>query len=74
MSKPDIHVVPHKGKWAIKREGEKTPVETHETQKKAIERGREIAKKDRVELLIHGRDGQIRERSSYGKDPYPPSG
>ena len=74
MSKANIHVVPHEGKWAIKREGEKTPLEIHDTQKKAAKRGREIAKADKVELLIHGRDGRIRERSSFGNDPYPPGG
>jgi hypothetical protein len=25
-------------------------------------------------LLVHGRDGQIRERDSHGHDPYPPQG
>jgi hypothetical protein len=24
------------------------------------------------ELLIHGQNGQIRERNSYGNDPHPP--
>jgi hypothetical protein len=24
--------------------------------------------------LIHGEDGRIRERNSYGNDPYPPKG
>ena len=23
---------------------------------------------------VHGRDGQIRERSTYGDDPFPPEG
>jgi hypothetical protein len=27
-----------------------------------------------VELLIHGRNGQIRERDSHGHDPFPPQG
>ena len=27
-----------------------------------------------TELYIHGRDGRIRERSSYGADPHPPKG
>ena len=27
-----------------------------------------------TELLIHGQNGQIRERSSYGNDPFPPKG
>jgi hypothetical protein len=25
-------------------------------------------------LYIHGQDGRIRERNSYGNDPYPPKG
>lgn len=45
---------------------------TSETQKEAIERGREIAKNEGSELVIHGRDGKIRDKDSYGKDPFPP--
>ena len=40
----------------------------------AIDRGREIARNQKSELLIHGRDGQIRKRDSHGHDPYPPKG
>ncbi|MFC4484303.1 DUF2188 domain-containing protein [Cupriavidus campinensis] len=31
--------------------------------------GTKRAKADKVELLIHGRDGQIRECNSFGHDP-----
>jgi len=44
------------------------------TQQEAIERGREIARNQRSELLIHGRDGRIREKNTYGRDDYPPKG
>ncbi|MEQ9568321.1 MAG: DUF2188 domain-containing protein, partial [Pseudomonadales bacterium] len=27
-----------------------------------------------TELYIHGKDGRIRERNTYGKDPFPPRG
>jgi hypothetical protein len=46
----------------------------HDTQKEAIDRGREIARNQGTELFIHGRDGQIRERDSHGNDPHPPKG
>jgi hypothetical protein len=47
----------------------------HRTQQEAIDAGREIARNQGGELLIHGRDGQIRDRdSSGGRDPYPPRG
>ena len=36
--------------------------------------GTEAAKKSKSELFVHGRDGRIRERNSYGNDPYPPKG
>ncbi|MFC3268349.1 DUF2188 domain-containing protein [Vulcaniibacterium thermophilum] len=37
-------------------------------------RARGIAINQRSELFIQGRDGQIRERNSYGDDPFPPKG
>lgn len=39
------------------------------TQDEAVQAGTGRAKADKVELLIHGRDGQIRERNSFGHDP-----
>jgi hypothetical protein len=34
----------------------------------------EIAQNQQSELLIHGENGRIREKNSYGNDPYPPKG
>ena len=45
-----------------------------DTQREAIEAARKIARKQGTELYIHGKDGRIRERDSYGRDPYPPKG
>ncbi|MBY0544383.1 MAG: DUF2188 domain-containing protein, partial [Gammaproteobacteria bacterium] len=28
----------------------------------------------KVEHFIHGKDGKIQERNSYGNDPFPPRG
>ena len=49
-------------------------VSNHRTQRTAIDVGRTIARETAVEHLIHGENGQIRERNSYGNDPYPPRG
>jgi len=46
----------------------------HDTQRAAIDRGRDVARNQDTELLIHGRDGRIRDRDSHGRDPYPPKG
>ena len=72
--KPNQHVVPHPEGWAVKPTGGQRPSSVHDTQKQAIDRGREIARKQGVELLIHRKDGRIRERDSHGHDPFPPPG
>ncbi|MCU4363559.1 DUF2188 domain-containing protein, partial [Acinetobacter sp. WU_MDCI_Abxc22] len=46
----------------------------HRTQQEAFDAAREIAQNQKSEVLIHGRNGQIRERNSYGNDPFPPEG
>jgi len=69
------HVVLHDNGWAVWGEGNSRPTSVHDTQQEAINAGREIARNQGGELLIHGRNGQIRERDSAGNhDPYPPRG
>jgi hypothetical protein len=43
--------------------------ETYKTQAEAITAGRKLARLRHTEHVIHGRDGQIRARNSYGNDP-----
>jgi hypothetical protein len=64
-----IHVVPQGDQWAIKEEGVDEPFQVHETQEAAVTDARALATSRGVELLIHGEDGQIRERDSHGNDP-----
>ena len=70
----NVHVVPHDGKWAVKTDNSERAAKVTETQKEAIERAKEIATNNQSELIIHGKDGKIREKNSYGNDPYPPEG
>ena len=74
MSKRNQHVVPHSDGWAVRGAGSQRASSIHRTQREAIDSGREIARNQRTELLIHGRDGRIRERDSHGNDPFPPKG
>ena len=74
MSKKNQHVVPHPDGWAVKGAGNAKATSVHRVQQEAIEAARGIAVNQRSETLIHGRNGQIRERNSYGSDPYPPEG
>lgn len=70
----NVHVVPKEDKWAVETENSKKAYKITETQKEAIEIAREIAKNQKSELLIHGKNGQIRQKDSYGNDVYPPKG
>lgn len=72
MGKKDQHVVPHDRGWAVKSPGSERATVVSPTQKEAIERAREIAKNNHSEVVIHGRDGKIRDKDSYGNDPNPP--
>ena len=68
------HVVPHNGKWAIRGEGNSRVTRTYETQRQAQSAARSIAKREKSEVVIHRPNGQIRDRDSYGNDPFPPKG
>lgn len=68
MTKKNQHVVPLGNGWAVKSEGSKKFTVITETQREAITVARNIAKNNNSELIIHGRDGKIREKDSYGND------
>jgi len=66
------HVVPRDGKWAVRGEGNSRDTSVFQTQGKAINVATTIAKHQHGEVVIHGRDGKIRDKDSYGNDPHPP--
>lgn len=69
------HVTPHpKGGWQVKGAGNSRATVRTSTQAETAAIARTIAMNQNSERLIHGRDGQIRARDSYGHDPYPPKG
>ncbi len=62
------------GNWQILGAGNSKATAITKTQYEAIERAREIAINQKSEVVIHGKDGKIRDKNSYGKDPFPPRG
>lgn len=68
------HVTPHNGGWQVKAEGNQRATAVTKTQAEAIQIARVNAIKQHSELIIHGKNNQIREKNSYGNDPYPPKG
>ena len=68
------HVTKHENGWQVKGAGNSKATKVTNTQQEAISLAREIAKNQSSELLIHGRNGRIRDKDSHGIDKYPPKG
>lgn len=74
-TKNNQHVTPHpNGGWQVKGAGNSRATARTATQSDAIKIARNIAINKQSEVVIHGTNGQIREKNSYGNDPYPPKG
>ncbi len=69
MATKGQHVVPNGGKWSVRKAGSTRASHTYSTQDEAVNAARKIAKNQNTELYIHGEDGRIRDRRSYGNDP-----
>jgi len=66
MVDSNLHVVTHEEEgWAIKREGVATPLSTHSTQKEAINAALDVAQDEETSVIVHRRDGRIREVKSF---------
>ena len=73
MTGKNQHVVlTPNGKWGVRGEGNSKITKETSTQTQAINIARDIAKNQESEVVIHRRDGTIRDKDSYGKDPCPP--
>lgn len=70
--KHDVHIskVPGGSRWKVSQHGD--VLSTHNRQDNAITKGRTEAQHDKVDLVVHGRDGRIRSKDSFGNDPLPP--
>jgi len=69
MARKSQHVVRHKNGWAVKRGGASRASKVFKKQSSAFSFGRKVSINQRAELFIHGRNGQIRMKNSYGNDP-----
>lgn len=73
MGKQQKHVVRSSdGRWAVREAGAMRASKTFDTKGDALSYARGEARKHGGELYIHGRDGRIQERNTYGRDPMPP--
>lgn len=73
MARKTHHVVPDpNGGWNVKKGGGSKAIKHTNTQKQAIDAARTISKNQHSELVIHGKNGRIRQSDSHGGDPCPP--
>ncbi|WP_448665679.1 DUF2188 domain-containing protein [Serratia plymuthica] len=68
----DQHVTTHPDGWQVIGEGNSRATVVTATKQEAIDAGREIARNQESELVIHNRDGKISNSDSHGHDPNPP--
>ncbi len=66
------HVIPSGKKWGVKGEGNEKLTKEFDTQKEAIDFAKQIAQNQKSELVIHNKEGKIRDKDSFGNDPNPP--
>ncbi len=69
------HVTPRNdGLWQVKGAGNSKATKITNTQKEAIGIAKGIAQNQQSELVIHCENGRIRQKDSFGNDPFPPKG
>ena len=69
-----IHVIPSAkspGKFVNKIAGSSKAISRPATQSESIKSAISIAKRRGGEVVIHRRDGTVRDKDSYGNDPKP---
>lgn len=77
MSRQDNYHITKRpdGKWQSKSEGATRASIVTDTQAEAENRTRQMLRnRGNGEMYIHRPDGRIRDRSTYGRDPFPPRG
>ncbi len=62
----DVHVVRSDNGWRVEVEGQSRASDTYGTQQTAWQEAKQIAQRNQSEALLHGRNGHVRKRNSYG--------
>lgn len=67
----EIHIVPNssRGGWDAKRQNAERASKHFENKQDAMDWSRNLAKKEGLEMIPHGKDGKIQNPNSYGNDP-----
>lgn len=66
------HVVPNssrRGGWRVQGENSQRPSSWHDNKEQAVERGKELAKARKGQVIVHKADGEFQTEYTYGHDP-----
>lgn len=69
ITPPPVWITPHESGWQVKREGADRASRVTQTQEQAWDAGNQIAKREKTEVYLTGKNGRIRLRNSHGNDP-----
>lgn len=73
--KKNQHVIPWgRNQWAVRGEGNRRVTSLHPTQQAAFAAARRIAVHQQSDVLIHGRNSEVRVRYSYQSRLHHPTG
>ena len=72
MPNKNIHTVHNEKGWTNKYENSNKNLGHYDTKAEAQSAGKQMATNNKSEHIIHGLDGKIQNKNSYGKDPCPP--
>lgn len=74
MTKKSYHVIAKSdGHWSVKKTGAERASGNFSTKAAAVTSAKKLVTKDGGgELIVHGKDGRVNRRDSYGIDPNPP--
>ena len=71
----NVHVTPApNGGWQVVEATTGRVLATFRTQQEARNYATNVAKANSKEMFVHGKNGRIRERNTFGNDPHPPRG
>ncbi|QQR55664.1 DUF2188 domain-containing protein [Candidatus Peregrinibacteria bacterium] len=65
------HLAPNEGKWVVKRALAVRASKIFDNKVEAKIYAVKLAQNEKTELVIHGKDGRIQDRKSYGHNAFP---
>jgi len=63
----DLYVSPHDKGWAVTEEKASSASFVFNTKKEALEKSRDMAKKEKNNLIVHRKNGSVQKKLSYNR-------